>query len=236
MSQPMPRAAIFDLDGTLADTAPDLHLLLSELLAEQGLAAPSPEAVRSMVGDGVAMLIRRATTAVGRPVDDAGLDRLYERFMVLYGAAPCRLTTLYPNAREVLADLADQGVRLGICTNKPQRPTELILDALGVGRHFGAIVGGDQLPVRKPHPDHLGEVLRRLGVEPADTVMIGDSRNDLASARGLGMSCVLVRFGYSSPPASELGADAMIDDFAELPTILATLWRAPAQGALLRRL
>ncbi len=223
MPQPLPRAAVFDLDGTLIDSAPDLHLLLAELLAEQGLGAPSLEAVRDMVGDGTRALVARALAAIGRPAGEETLDRLHGRFLALYEASPCRLTRPYAHAEATLARLADRGTRLGLCTNKPQRITELLLEAVGLRRYFAAIVGGDVLPVRKPDPAHLAEVLRRLGAGPASAVMVGDSRNDLLSARGAGMACILVSFGYSKVPAADLGADAVIDDLARLPEALAGL-------------
>lgn len=216
MPIPLPRAVIFDLDGTLVDSAPDLHLLLVELLAEQGLAAPPLPAVRDMIGDGARMLIRRALVEIGSPCDEPGLDRLYDRFTALYDAEPCRLTTAYPRAAATLAGLRDRGVLLGLCTNKPQRATELLLQALGLAESFSAVVGGDVLPVRKPDPTHLAAVLQRLGAEPDQAVMVGDSHNDLLTARALGIRCVLVSFGYSAVPAARLGADAVIDHFTEL--------------------
>ena len=223
MLTPLPRAVIFDLDGTLVDSAPDLHLLLGELLAEQGLPAPTLPAVRGMIGDGARMLIRRALAEIGQPCDEPGLDRLYDRFTTLYDAEPCRLTTIFPGAAAVLADLSDCGVRLGLCTNKPQRATELLLQALGLAPAFAAIVGGDVLPVRKPHPGHLAAVLDRLRAAPGEAVMVGDSHNDVLTAHGLGVRCVLVGFGYSAVPAEQLGAEAVIGGFSGLREALALL-------------
>lgn len=223
MTPSMPSAAIFDLDGTLVDSAADLHLLLCELLAERGLAGPTLPAVRGMVGDGTRMLVKRAVAAVGPPAGEAEIDQLHDRFMALYEAAPCRLSQPYPSAGAMLDALAAAGMRLGLCTNKPQRVTELLLEALGLRRHFGTVVGGDMLPVRKPDPAHLLAVLERLGVGPDQAVMVGDSRNDLTAARGGGMRCVLASFGYSAEPATGLGADAVIDDLADLPAALRRL-------------
>ena len=224
------RSAIFDLDGTLADTVPDLHRLLGELLAAEGLGAPSPAAVRGMVGDGVRALIGRAMAAIGQPADDPALDRLYARFMARYVATPCRLTALYPNVEGALRQLAADGFALGVCTNKPQRVSELILEGLGVMRYFGAVVGGDALPVRKPDPAPLALLLERLGVDREGAVMVGDSRNDLATARAAGIPCVLVGFGYSDVPARDLGANAVVDDFADLGCAIQRLGLAPGQG------
>jgi phosphoglycolate phosphatase len=222
-----PAAVVFDLDGTLVDTAVDLHLVLTELMAEEALPTPPLEAIRAMVGDGAKALLERAFAAAGVAPGPERLDRLYARFLERYTEQPCRGSTLYPGAAEVLASLAASGCALGLCTNKPQRPSELLLEALGVLHRFGAVVGGDVLPVRKPDPAHLAATLDRLGATPAtSSVMVGDSRNDALTARALGVPCVLVTFGYTTVPARDLGADAVIDRLDELPAALAALWAA----------
>lgn len=221
------RAVVFDLDGTLVETAPDLHAVLAELLADRGLAAPPLEAVRAMVGDGARALIRRALEWQGLGADPAGLDTLYADFLDRYTAAPARHSTVYPGVEAALATLRSRGVRTAVCTNKPQRPSELLLGALGLDRLLERVVGGDALPVRKPDPGHLAATLEALGVTAEEAVMVGDSGNDLAVARALAVPCVLVSFGYTSVPAAELDADRVIDHFDELLPALGALGRLP---------
>lgn len=226
-----PAAVVFDLDGTLVDTAADLHLVLAEVMAGEGLPTPTLPEIRAMVGDGAKALILRAFAAVGPAPDADRLDLLYSDFLSRYTADTCRASALYPGAAEALATLAEAGCALGLCTNKPQRPSELLLEALGVADRFGAIVGGDTLPVRKPDPAHLIAVLERLGAEPSSSVMVGDSRNDVLTAHAAGVPCVLVSFGYTSVPARELGAEVVIDTLAELPGALASLRRGGGAAA-----
>lgn len=230
-----PKAVVFDLDGTLVDTAGDLHLILTELMVEEGLPTPPLETMRGMIGDGAKVLLARAFAAAGVTPEAARLDALYAVFLERYTAEPCRRSTLYPGAAELLALLAEAGCGLGLCTNKPQRPSELLLESLGVAARFGAIVGGDSLPVRKPDPAHLGAVLDRLGATAADAVMVGDSRNDVITAQAAGVPCVLVSFGYTTVPARELGADMVVDRLAEVPPVLAGRpWAALTRAGPLR--
>lgn len=216
-------AVIFDLDGTLVDTAADLHLVLAEVLGAEGLRAPSAAAVRGMIGDGARVLVERALAAAGTPPEPRLVDRLFERFRSRYAREPCRASTVYPGGRELLDRLAAMGLRLGLCTNKPQGATMGLLRALGLQDRFGAVVGGDVLPVRKPDPGHLAAVLDRLGTKPRHAVMVGDSRNDLRAAQGLDMRCVLVSFGYTDEPAAGLGADTVIDRLVDLEDALRRL-------------
>jgi phosphoglycolate phosphatase len=224
-------ALVFDLDGTLVDTAADIHLVLADVLAEEGLPAPAPAAVRGMIGDGARALVERAlAAATGKAPEPSRVDRLGARFRARYAEVPCRASAVYPGGRELLERAAAGGLRLGLCTNKPQEATEGLLAALGLSGWFGAVVGGDVLPVRKPDPGHLAAVLAALGTPPARAAMVGDSRNDLLTARALGVPCVLVSFGYTAVPAAELGADAVVDRLEDLPDALARLDRplAPA--------
>ena len=218
---PLPRAIAFDLDGTLVESAPDLHLVLEELMAEEALAAPSLSSLRTMIGDGAKALIARAFAAAEVDLEPARLNRLYARFLDRYTEEPARASTVYPGVVAVLESLTARGMRLGVCTNKPQRPTERLLEALSLDRFFAHVVGGDALAVRKPDPGHLRAALGADAADPATTLMVGDSRNDLLAARAFGARCVLVTYGYTAVPATELGADAVIDSFAELPAALA---------------
>ncbi|MDX6748734.1 phosphoglycolate phosphatase [Geminicoccaceae bacterium 1502E] len=221
----MRRAVVFDLDGTLVETAPDLHRVLAAVLAERGLPAPTLAELRHMVGDGARALIERGFAAAGTALDGDELDRLYARFIDLYVEKPCRDSYAFEGVEEVLTALAADGHSLGVCTNKPQRPSELLLEKLGLARHFASVVGGDALAVRKPHPDHLRAVLETLGAQADRAVMVGDSRNDLATARALGVPCILVSFGYTTVPAHELGAEVVVDRFADVATAVTRLAR-----------
>lgn len=220
------KAVVFDLDGTLVDTLPDLHAAVTTLLVERALSAPSAAEVRLMVGDGARKLVERALLWSMEAVDAGGLEAAHQRFLAIYNAAPCDGSRAFGDVEPVLDGLKAAGAALAVCTNKPQAPTEAILARLGLAGRFDVVIGGDAVTRRKPHPDHLLAVVERLGVRPTEAVMVGDSRNDLAAARGCGMKCVLVDFGYSAEPVQSLGADAVIAGFAELDRTLGLLARA----------
>lgn len=212
---------VFDLDGTLIDTAADIHAVLAETLVESGHEAPDLAAVRGMIGDGARVLIERAAARVEA---DVNIDALHRRFTQRYAEVPCRYSAPYPGAVALLQELRAAGMRLGLCTNKPQAPTLGLLEALGLGDAFDVVIGGDVLHgVRKPDPAHLEAVLAALEAPVPATVMVGDSRNDLLAARGVAVPCVLVSFGYTAVPARELGADAVIDRLDQLPALLEKL-------------
>ncbi|MCS6879012.1 MAG: phosphoglycolate phosphatase [Geminicoccaceae bacterium] len=220
-------AVVFDLDGTLVETAPDLHAVLAELLEREGLRAPPLSAVRTMIGDGAKQLIRRAFAWQNLALEEDRLENLYAWFLERYTEEPARWSAPYPGVPETLAELAARGLRLGVCTNKPQRPSERLLAALGLAEKFAAILGGDARPYRKPDPRHLAATLEALSASPRAAVMVGDSANDVAVARALGIPCVLVSFGYTAVPARELGADRVVDRFDELPDALRALSGSP---------
>jgi phosphoglycolate phosphatase len=219
-SFPPLRAILFDLDGTLVESAPDLHATLVEVTAELGVSAPGLPELRTMIGDGARVLIRRALDAAGHPDDPALLERLFQGFLARYTANPCRHSFAYEGVVPVLTDLKASGIRMGVCTNKPHAPTLGLLDALGLAGFFGAVVGGDSLPVRKPDPEHALATLRALEVPPEEAIFVGDSTNDVVTARAAGMKVIVVSFGYTNIPPRELGADLVIDRFDELPAAL----------------
>jgi phosphoglycolate phosphatase len=216
-------AVVFDLDGTLVDTAPDLHAHLNALLAELGRPGLALAEIRPMIGDGARALLQRGLAASGGLPAGADLDALFREFLSRYTAQPVRFGRVYEGVVAVLDALAAAGVRLGVCTNKAQAPSDRVLAALGLERYFPVVIGGDRLTVRKPDPGHLRAVLERLGAPPARAVMVGDSATDLATARAAGVACVLVSFGYTPIPAAALGADRVIDHFDALPDALAGL-------------
>ena len=221
-------AVVFDLDGTLVDTAPDLQAHVNAVLSELGCPELELADVRRLVGDGARTLLRRGLEASGGVPEDVDLDLLYRRFLERYTADPARRSTVNEGVVPVLRSLAARAVRLGVCTNKAQAPSDRLLRALGLDRFFEAVVGGDAVPAKKPAAGHLAAVLARLGAPPARAVMVGDSGHDVAAARALGVPCILVSFGYTPVPARALGADRVIDGFRDLPAALASLADAAA--------
>ena len=215
------RAVVFDLDGTLIDSAPDIADALNMVMAELGRVGFTDGKVRQMVGTGWAGLLERCMEMTGG-MPDEGLEWVTERFRTHYVPRSTRLSSLFPTVMETIRELHDDGVAMGICTNKRQEATDIVVEGFGLGPFMGAVVGGDT-GVMKPDPRHVGVVLEKLGVEAADAVMIGDSRADLDAARGLSMPCVLVRYGYTAVPVEELGGDVLIDRMAELHDVLPKL-------------
>jgi phosphoglycolate phosphatase len=212
---------VFDLDGTLVDSAPDLRAALNQMLRERGHPALSLPQVKRMVGDGAAAMVARAFAASG--ADPAGAAGALARFLEIYEANAVRLTRPYPGVPETLANLREQGYRTAICTNKPQRATIAVVEGLGLSELFDGIAGGDRFPVKKPDPGHLLGLLGLLGGRPGASALIGDSENDAAVARDAGVPLVLMRYGYARVDVESLSADVLLDHFAELPEALARL-------------
>jgi phosphoglycolate phosphatase len=210
-------AVVFDLDGTLVDTAPDLAAALNRLLAEEGRPALAAAGIRTMIGDGAAKLVERGFAATGGWPDDPAV--LVRRFLAIYEAGIAYRSRPFPGVVAVLERLTSADLRLGVCTNKPAAATEELLVALDLRRYFAAVSAGDG-PARKPDPRHLLSAVARLGATTQTAIMVGDSANDVAAARAAGMAVIVVGFGYTATPARELGADAVIDRFDELPALV----------------
>ncbi|MBM3490269.1 MAG: phosphoglycolate phosphatase [Alphaproteobacteria bacterium] len=218
-------AALFDLDGTLVETAPDLCAAVNHAL--EGFDRPSLaiEQVRHMVGDGARALIERGLRASGGlPAPDI-VDRLVERMLAHYWQHIADASRPFEGVEDTLQALADKGFVLAVCTNKPLRFTTRLLRVLQLERYFAAVFAGDSLPVKKPDPGHVLGTLAAIGARPAAAAMVGDSANDVRAGRAAGTRTVAVSFGYSATPVAELGADCVIDHFAELPEALARLAR-----------
>jgi phosphoglycolate phosphatase len=208
------RAIIFDLDGTLVDSARGLQDATNALLAEEGLRAVSLDEIKAMVGDGAAKLVERAITTTGG--DTSRLPALVSRFLTIYEANASRHTEAYPGVAATLERLKHRGLLLAVVTNKPYGATADILDSLGLRGFFSEVVGGDTLPERKPHPAPILAALNRLGVGPEAALMVGDNYHDVQAARAAGVRAFAVTYGYSHKPHAELGADRLIDVMSEL--------------------
>jgi phosphoglycolate phosphatase len=216
---------VFDLDGTLIDSAPDLRRALNEMLRERGCAPLSLSQVRGMIGDGAPAMVARALQA--SCIEQAAAASALPRFLQLYEADAVGLTRPYPGVSATLAVLRRRGYRTAICTNKPQRATHMVLEGLGLLPLFDEIAGGDRFAVRKPDPGHLLETINLLGVRTEAAAMIGDSEIDAAAAHAAGLPLVLMRYGYARGDIDLLAADAVLDDFADLPATLDRLGLAP---------
>jgi phosphoglycolate phosphatase len=219
----LPHAVVFDLDGTLIDSVPDVAVSLNFALERTGAEALSLESVKSMVGQGAAAMIKKALALIEYPHDQDHCDRVLKRFVAWYSAHPCDHSSVYPGVLEVLDGLRAEGVNMGICTNKPLATTTPVLSALNMQDYFSAVLCGDQVAHQKPDKRHVFKTLEKMGAEPDKAILVGDSANDIVAAQNAGLPSVAVAWGYSQGPALELGADALIDDFALLPKTLKRL-------------
>jgi phosphoglycolate phosphatase len=213
----------FDLDGTLVDTAPDLIGALNVVLGERGLPLVPEESARVLVGRGARALIERGFALAGEPLDEAEVGGLVTRFIEAYRARIASGSRPFPGLEAALQTLSDAGARLCVCTNKRTDLSLALLDALALTPRFASVTGADKAPVRKPDPSHFIAAIEEAGGRPDHALMVGDSDNDVLSARAAGAPVVVVSFGYTETPASELGADALIDHFDQLPTIAGSL-------------
>lgn len=215
--QPRRNILVFDLDGTLVDSAPDIAAAVNALFAELELPAMELALIRRMIGDGAPVLLERALLHVGATQTAA---ELMPRYSVHYSENAVGLTKLYPNVGETLTALHAAGCRLGICTNKPIGPTRAVLAAFGLDTMIEHVIGGDSLPQRKPQPEPLWNVIRALGGTPESAVMIGDSAVDIACAEAAGVPAVIIPSGYGMvPPQAKITAAT----FADLPRVIAEL-------------
>jgi phosphoglycolate phosphatase len=218
---------VFDLDGTLIDSAPDIADAVNVLLGELGKPALPLGEIKTMIGDGAPVLLARALKASALPHEAA---ELMPRFKIVYEAASTNRTTLYPKVRELLENFRREGRHLSLCTNKPSAATRLVLDHFGLSPLFHAVVGGDSMKERKPAKEPLLAAIAQSGGDAARAadiaVMIGDSHTDLATAKAGGVPGVIIPSGYGRPAdRAEQGAYHEIARFGDLPGVLAVLDR-----------
>ncbi|MGY2051625.1 HAD family hydrolase [Methylobacterium sp. JK268] len=233
MSPPLSLAPIvvFDLDGTLAETAGDLIGTLNVILAGEGLPPADPTRGRDLIGAGAKAMISRGFAQAGRDLTPARLDALFQVFLAHYGEHLCETSFLFPGAAAALDRLAAAGYRLAVCTNKVESHSVALLRQLGVADRFAAICGRDTFPWFKPNPRHLTETIARAGGDPARAVMVGDSRTDIATAQAAGIPVVAVPFGYTDVPVQDLGPDRVIEHFDALFDAVRHLAGRPARSA-----
>ena len=211
-----PPCIIFDLDGTLVDSAPDLAATGNELLRRRGREQVSLADVRSMVGKGALVLMEKMMEATGEPATREELKAMLPEYLDHYGANIAANTAPFPGVREALEALAERQALMAVCTNKFEELSHSLLQQIELDHHFRAVIGGDTLPIRKPDGGHVLGTIERVGGDPARTIMVGDSHNDIDAAKDAGVKSIAVSFGYTDIPPRELGADHVIDHFDEL--------------------
>ncbi|WP_036259789.1 phosphoglycolate phosphatase [Mesorhizobium sp. WSM3224] len=221
-----PKAILFDLDGTLVDSAPDIAAAVNELLAGRGLPPLGVDQVKAMIGGGVGKLVERAFAASGSPLVGSALEEANRDMAPIYRRHLTGLTRLMPGVREALTHFHVNGTAMGVVTNKPQLATREILLHFQLTEYLGAIVGGDAVTNLKPAPDALLLALDQLEVEPYEALMVGDSVSDVGAARAAGMPVVLLRGGYTRVPVEELGADLVCDSLLDLLSAMQKLGAA----------
>jgi len=209
-------AAVFDLDGTLVDSAADVQRALNRTLASEELAPLEVDLVRYMIGGGPRLLVLRALAELRVKKSRYVVDKLTDLFHDEYLRQENTQSRLYDGAEDCLRQMRATGTRIGICSNKPDDLCHKLIDDLGVGQYFDVILGsGSGLP-RKPNPAPLLAVIRQLDSRPGAALYIGDSETDVKTARAAGVDVVLVSYGYTARPAADLGADKVYDSLADV--------------------
>jgi phosphoglycolate phosphatase len=217
MSMPTPsRTIVFDLDGTLIDTAPDLIATLNITLAREGMAPMVYEEARKMIGGGARGMIEKALVADGRANVKPDLDRMFGEFVEHYAAHIADRSRPFPLLEATLDRLAGDGYRLAVCTNKLEWLSVRLLDTLNLTRRFAAICGQDTFGMQKPDPEVLRRTVAKAGGEPGRAIMVGDSGTDVRTARAASLPVIAVTFGYSEVPIESLQPDRLISSYGEL--------------------
>jgi phosphoglycolate phosphatase len=220
MSSPI---VVFDLDGTLADTASDLIGTLNLILEEEGLEPVPLESARELIGAGAKALLARGFAASGRNLSPQRHEELFHHFLDLYQHHLADSSVLFPGVVEALGQLTAAGCRLAVCTNKVERHAVMLLEALDAAERFTTITGRDTFPFHKPDPRHLTETIIRAGGDARRAVMVGDSRTDIDTAKAAGIPVIAVPFGYTDTPVAQLAPDLVIDHFDHLPEAVRSL-------------
>lgn len=216
MSQSPLRAVVFDLDGTLVDSAPDLHAAANALLEEMGLQPLMLAEVRGFVGNGIAKLVERCLAAREKPLQARALTDAVTRFKEFYGAAPAALTRPFDGVEAMLGGLTARGLLLGVCTNKPEGLSRQVLEGVALDRHLRAVVGGDTTKAMKPDPEPLRHCLGLLGAGLDEAIYVGDSETDADTAAAAGLGFALYSGGYRKRPLALFEDCFVFHDFSAL--------------------
>jgi len=217
---------VFDLDGTLIDTAPDLVDTLNVVFAREGLPPVPYETARSLIGGGARAMIARGVEAEGRVVAPAKLEQMFDDFIAHYSAHIADRSQPFAGLTDALDTLAARGCRFAVCTNKLERLSVLLLEHLKLADRFEAICGQDTFSIQKPDPEILRRTIAAAGGTIQRSVMIGDSATDIRTARAAGIPVIAVDFGYSERPVSEFGPNRIISHFEQLPLAVAAIFSA----------
>ncbi len=218
------KTIVFDLDGTLVDTAPDLAAATNYVTAQVGAEPLEARSIRPFISFGARWMIVEALKKNTITLDDNEVDQLLETFLTYYRKNIAVHSRPYPGAVDALDALRARGAVLAVCTNKREALSLALLGALGLTEKFRAVIGRDTLDVFKPHPGHILGTVERAGGDARHAVMVGDSANDIAAAKAAGVPSIAVEFGYSSGPAADLGADALIQSYDQLVAAVEGLW------------
>ena len=216
-------ALLFDLDGTLADTRPDLHAAMNHVLASYGYHSVHEDAVHHMIGGGARMILQRGLAENGVTFDDAALDKATEELVLWYDQNIDIRTRLYDHLLPVLDAAKAANYKMAVVTNKRESLSAKLLFRLGIHGYFETLIGGDTLATRKPDAGPIEEALRRLDMRAEQAIMVGDSEADTASSKAAHVACICVSFGYRRVSLDELGADRVIDDFKDFAQAAKTL-------------
>ena len=218
-------ALLFDLDGTLVDSAPDICASINKVLEGMGRPRIGVSDIKSLVGFPAPVLVEKALKITEPAGNNYDIDFLLSGFLEEYRSNPCEHTVMFPGARDALERYNAAGIRLGICTNKPETTCFPVLEALGLRQYFAAVVCGDTLTHRKPDARHVFHTLDLMGAEPNNAAFIGDTEIDIQAAKNAELPNICVTFGYSQIPFDEIGADALIDHFDQLDDALSLIAR-----------
>jgi phosphoglycolate phosphatase len=228
---PPPTTIVFDLDGTLVDTAPDLAATLNAVLVREGLSAMPFDRIRATIGRGARSMIERSLAAQAQDFTTRDIDRLYAAFIEHYAAHIADRSQPFPGVEAALDELSAHGYRFAVCTNKLEALSRRLLDALGLTTRFASVCGQDTFGVQKPNPEMLRQTILKARGSIKHAIMVGDSATDIATAKAADIPIIAVDFGYTETPISKLMPDRIISDFLSLPAAVLDLVSVVRSGS-----